>query len=257
MDGLSRIYVGNVVNIGSGSKILVNCLLGIGLFSSSAYAQIAPVAAAPVVAAPVSALDEKMQAAQKLNLDGNAAQAVVLWKEIYISADRSPEQQKLAMNAAKYLGSNAFENRDVRSAEAYFAAESIIARRLFITGQISARTFSTSVSHWAAGAGAMGRSTESAALVFFAREIKARAQAMESQKVLNREASFSADTVEGIRVSANSVCVINNIEILSKQISCSDEASAIGEAISLQARQIKADAPPPVKKDEKSKGEEE
>jgi hypothetical protein len=51
--------------------------------------------------------------------------------------------------------------------------------------------------------------------------------------------------------------VINNVEILSKQISCADEASAIGEAMSLQARQIKADAPPPEKKDDKKKGEEE
>jgi hypothetical protein len=245
------------VNIGTGSKILVKCLLGIGLFASTAYAQTTNLTPVTPVAAAPSVLSEKMQAAKKLNTDGNPAQAAVLWKEIYTSADKTPEQQKLAMDAAKYLGFYAVESRDVRSAEAYFAAESIIARRLFITGQLSARTFSSSVSHWATGAGAMGRSSESAALVFFAREIKARAQAMESQKILNREASFSADSVEGIRVSANSICVINNVEILSKQISCADEASAIGEAMSLQARQIKADAPPPEKKDDKKKGEEE
>ena len=248
------------MNMVSGSKILVKCLLGIGLFASTAYAQTANVTPAPLApVAPVaqpSVLVEKMQNAVKLNADGNIPQAVALWKEIYISADKSPEQQKLAMDSAKYLGFNAVENRDVRSAEAYFAAESIIARRLFVTGQLSARTFSSSVSHWATGAGAMGRSSESAALVFFAREVKARAQAMESQKVLNREANFSADSIEGIRVSSSSVCVINNVEILAKQITCTDEANAIGEAMSLQARQIKADAPPPEKKDDKKKGDE-
>ena len=205
-------------------------------------------------AAAIAALQTQFDQAREFNLAGNSPQAVKIWQDVYVKADKSPEQQKLAAEAAKMLGFNAIENRNPRETEAYFAAEAIISRRLFMTGNLNARNFSMTISHWATGAGAMGRSSESAALVYFAREVKARAMAMESQKVLNREATFSADSVEGVRVSGDNICSVSSIELLKAQVSCTDEASALNEALSLQARQIKADAPPPiVKKDDKDK----
>jgi len=101
------------------------------------------------------------------------------------------------------------------------------------------------------------RSNDSAALVFYAREINARERAALSSQVLNRDADFAADKIEGVRVDTGSFCATSYIPLLAKKVSCEDERAAKSEALSLQARQIKADAPKPMSKEEREKKDKE
>jgi hypothetical protein len=87
--------------------------------------------------------------------------------------------------------------------------------------------------------------------VFYAQEIKARAQAEVSAQLLNRDASNAADSVSGVRVATSGLCVVGRDPILKDRVSCDDEAGARGEALSMQARQIRASAPPPPSKEER------
>jgi hypothetical protein len=181
--------------------------------------------------------------------------AIINWKIAYDNATTDVEGQKAALEAAKYLGYAMLEQRDIRAAEAHFAAETIIARKLYFTGSINAKPLTDAIKHWASASGLMMRSNDSAALVFYAREINARERAALSSQILNREAQFASDSVESIKVDAGTYCAVAAVDYLAKQVSCDDERGARSEALSLQARQIKADAPKPISKEEKAKKE--
>jgi hypothetical protein len=157
----------------------------------------------------------------------------------------------VAWEASKRLGFLAFEKRDPRSAETFFGAEAVLARRLYFSGKISPRAFADSVQRFASATGSMGRSGESAALSFYAQEIKSRAQAEVSSQLLNRDTNDPADSVGNVRVAASGLCVVGRDPILKDRVSCEDEEGARGEALALQARQIKASAPPPPTKAER------
>jgi hypothetical protein len=185
------------------------------------------------------------------SLAGNGDEAVKLWRTAITLAPAGDTGDLVAMEAAKRLGFAAFERRDPRSAEAFFAGEAIIARRLYFADKITARAFADAVSRWASATGAMGRSGDSAALVFYAQEIRARAQAAASAEVLNRDANNPADDVGTVKIANSSVCIVGREPLLKDRVSCDDEAGARGEALSLQSRQIKASAPPPPTKEER------
>lgn len=185
------------------------------------------------------------------NNAGDLATALAAWQEAYNSAPDTANGKIIAMEAAKRLGYVMIEHQDPRRAEAYFAAEAVIGRKLFFQGELSARKVADAVNHWASAAGAMGRSNESAALVFYAREIRARAAAASSSQILNREAEFKADSIEGMHVNIGTFCATSYVEILAKHVTCEDEAGARTEAVTLESRQIKADAPPPMTKAER------
>lgn len=212
----------------------------------------------PTVALP--AVDEAaaragLAAGTSANAEGKIADAIAQWSKAYSMAPSTDEGRKIARDAAKRLGFAAVENRNARMAESYWAAEAILARKLYFSGAINARAFSESLSHWASGAGAMGRSAESSAFVFYAAEVRARAQAAQSSQILNRESSFKADKVENIRVDAGGLCVTDNVDILKAHVTCDDERTMRSDAVSLQTRQITADAPPPPTKAEREAAE--
>lgn len=202
-----------------------------------------------------AAANEAYARGNAANAAGDAATAVAAWKQAYRLAPRSGAGLQVAMNSAKRLGFAMIDSQDLRSAEAYFAAEAVISRRLYFLGETSARRLSEAVMHWASGAGAMGRSNESAALVFYAQEIRARAQAASSSQILKRDAEFKSDSVEAVRVNVGGLCVTSHIEMLASLVSCQDEAGARTEAVSMQSRQIIADAPPPPTKAERDAAE--
>ncbi len=202
-------------------------------------------------AAIKSANDLVLQKAKAAKDTGDMSGASKLWQEVYENSANDADGMKQALESAKNLGFYSLENQDVRRAEAYFAAESIIARKLFFSGVINAKPLTEGVKHWASAAGLMMRSNDSAALVFYAREINARERATLSSQVLNREADFAADKIEGIKVDSGVFCAVSYIPLLAKKVSCDDERAAKTEALSLQARQIKADAPKPMSKEER------
>ena len=222
------------------------------LTPSAVLPPVDPVAAAATDEAAASAVFGVGSAA---NANGNIAEAVASWSKAYSLAPATDGGRKIAREAAKRLGFAAVENRNARMAESYWAAEAILARKLYFAGVINARAFSESLGHWASGAGSMGRSAESSAFVFYAAEVRARAQAAQSAQILNRESNFKADKVENIRVDAGGLCVTGNIDILKTHVSCDDERSMRSDAVSLQTRQITADAPPPPTKAEREAAE--
>ncbi|KAF0117091.1 MAG: hypothetical protein FD163_65 [Hyphomonadaceae bacterium] len=219
--------------------------------------EVSPAPVQPAPATPTTgpadavAANEAYARGNAANTAGDAAAAITAWKQAYQLAPRSGAGLQVAMNSAKRLGFAMIDAQDLRSAEAYFAAEAIISRRLYFLGETSARRLSEAVTHWASGAGAMGRSNESAALVFYAQEIRARAQAAASSQILKRDAEFKADSVEAVRVNVGGLCVTSHVEMLASLVSCQDEAGARTEAVSMQSRQIIADAPPPPTKAER------
>jgi hypothetical protein len=209
--------------------------------------------AAPVPAAVVT--DEAARAAFKTGIEansaGNLAAAEAAFRQAITLAPAGETGDGVAMDAAKRLGFLAFERRDPRGAETFFGAEAVLARRLYFSNKISARGFADAVGRFASATGAMGRSGDSAALVFYAQEIKARAQAEASAQALNRDANNAADSISGVRVASTGLCVVGRDPILRDRVSCDDEAGARGEALSMQARQIRASAPPPPSKEER------
>lgn len=212
-----------------------------------------PVAAPEAPAAPVSdaaALAAMAQAAQA-SAAGDARGAERAWREALTLAPIGDAGDKIAADAAKRLGFSAIERRDPRGAETFFAAEAVILRRMHFAGRASARAFSDAVGRWASATGSMGRSNESAALVFYAQEIRARAQAAASAEALNRDAKSLADQVGPVRVSVGELCAVGRDGVLKDRVTCDDEAGARAEALSLQARQIRASAPPPPTKEER------
>jgi hypothetical protein len=220
----------------------------------------APAAAAPgdVSAAPtqpVAITDEAARTAFKAGLDANAASnlaaAEAAFRQAISLAPPGEAGDGISMDAAKRLGFLAFERRDPRGAETFFGAEAVLARRLYFSNKISARGFADAVGRFASATGAMGRSGDSAALVFYAQEIRARAQAEQSAQALNRDANNAADAISGVRVAASGLCVVARDPVLKDRVSCDDEAGARGEALSMQARQIRASAPPPPTKEER------
>jgi hypothetical protein len=212
-------------------------------------APVAPPAPPPVVT------DEAARAAFKAGLDANTAgnlpAAEAAFRQAITLAPAGEAGDVVAMDAAKRLGFLAFERRDPRAAETFFGAEAVLARRLYFTSKISPRGFADAVGRFASATGAMGRSGDSAALVFYAQEIKSRAQAEASAQLLNRDANNAADGVSGVRVATSALCVVGRDPILRDRVSCDDEAGARGEALSMQARQIRASAPPPPTKAER------
>jgi hypothetical protein len=215
-----------------------------------------PVPEAPVIAPPVVAVtDEAARAAFKAGIDANAAGnmrgAEAAFRQAIVLAPAGEAGDSISMDASKRLGFLAFENRDPRTAETFFGAEAVLARRLYFSAKISPRGFADAVGRFASATGAMGRSGDSAALVFYAQEIKARAQAEQSAQILNRDANNAADAISGVRVASSALCVVGRDPILKDRVSCDDEAGARGEALSLQARQIRASAPPPPTKEER------
>lgn len=214
-----------------------------------------PPAPAPPPPPPPVVTDEAARAAFKAGLDANSAGNLVAaeasFRQALTLAPAGEAGDAVAMDAAKRLGFLAFERRDPRTAETFFGAEAVLARRLYFSNKISARAFSDAVGRFASATGAMGRSGDSAALVFYAQEIKARAQAEASAQVLNRDANNTADGLSGVRVATSDLCVVSRDPLLKDRVSCDDEAGARGEALSLQARQIRASAPPPPTKEER------
>lgn len=225
---------------------------------------VAPVAeTAPIIdfAGLKASNDKALLEAKGLKEAGNMAGAVKIWQGVFENSASDNDGLKQSIEAAKNLGYYYLENQDLRRAEAYFAAESILSRRLYFMGGINAKPFTDAIKHWASAAGLMMRSNESAALVFYAREVGARERAALSSQVLNREAAFAADKIEGVKVNAGVFCATSYVPALAKKVSCEEEISTKTEALSLQARQIKADAPKPMSKEEreaksKEKGEE-
>jgi hypothetical protein len=216
-----------------------------------------PVVEAPVppVVPPVVVTDEAARAAFKAGLEANVAgnipAAEVAFRQAITLAPAGELGDVVSMDAAKRLGFLAFERRDPRTAETFFGAEAVLARRLYFSAKISPRGFADAVGRFASATGAMGRSGDSAALVFYAQEIKARAQAEASAQLLNRDTNNAADSVSGVRVASSGLCVVGRDPILKDRVSCDDEAGARGEALSMQARQIRASAPPPPTKAER------
>jgi hypothetical protein len=219
------------------------------LFTTPSTPSSQPAAPPPIIT------DEAARAAFKAGLEantaGNLSAAEAAFRQAITLAPAGETGDTVAMDAAKRLGFLAFERRDPRSAETFFGAEAVLARRLYFSNKISARGFADAVGRFASATGAMGRSGDSAALVFYAQEIKARAQAEVSAQALNRDANNAADSVSGVRVASTGLCVVGRDPILKDRISCDDEAGARGEALSMQARQIRASAPPPPTKEER------
>ncbi len=209
----------------------------------------------PAVSAQTIAAKETLTKANEINNNGNIIEAAKLFSSAYTSSGDDFDGLKISMEAAKKLGFISLEQQNIRSAEAYFAAESLIARRLYFQGQLSARAFSDSIGRWASGSGAMGRSIESAALVFYGKEIKARDRANASSAIMKRDPNFDADSIESVKINGGTLCVINSVAILKTKITCEDEAAARTEALSLQTRQILADAPPPPTKEQREQAE--
>jgi hypothetical protein len=238
---------------GSGVNSLVAPLPSAPALPTDFQASPAP-SAAPTAPAPVIT-DEAARAAFKTGLEantaGNLSAAEAAFRQAITLAPAGETGDSVAMDAAKRLGFLAFERRDPRGAETFFGAEAVLARRLYFSNKISARGFADAVGRFASATGAMGRSGDSAALVFYAQEIKARAQAEASAQALNRDANNAADSISGVRVASTGLCVVGRDPILKDRVSCDDEAGARGEALSMQARQIRASAPPPPSKEER------
>lgn len=216
----------------------------------------APVAAAAAPVAPEPAVsDAPAKAALKAGSDASAAGdipgAVAAWRQAVELAPPGEAGERIVADAARRLGFAAYELRNPRGAEPFFAAEAVLMRRMYFSGRASARAFSDAVGRWASATGLMGRSNESAALVFYAQEIKARAQAAASAEALNRDAESPADQIGPVRVNVGEFCATGREPLLKDRVSCEDEAGARSEALSLQARQIRASAPPPPSKEER------
>jgi hypothetical protein len=215
----------------------------------------APVATPEPAPPPPPITDEAAREALKAGTAASAAgdlrQAEQAFRNALTLAPPGEAGDAVALEATKRLGFLAFEKRDPRSAETFFGAEAVLARRLYFSGKISPRAFADSVQRFASATGSMGRSGESAALSFYAQEIKSRAQAEVSSQLLNRDTNDPADSVGNVRVAASGLCVVGRDPILKDRVSCEDEEGARGEALALQARQIKASAPPPPTKAER------
>jgi hypothetical protein len=214
----------------------------------------APVATPdPIPPAPITdeAAREYLKTGTAASATGDLRQAELAYRAALTLAPPGEPGDAVAWEASKRLGFLAFEKRDPRSAETFFGAEAVLARRLYFSGKISPRAFADSVQRFASATGSMGRSGESAALSFYAQEIKSRAQAEVSSQLLNRDTNDPADSVGNVRVAASGLCVVGRDPILKDRVSCEDEEGARGEALALQARQIKASAPPPPTKAER------
>lgn len=207
----------------------------------------------PTPPAPVTdeAARDSLKAGVAASATGDLRQAEQSYRAALTLAPLGEPGDTIAWEASKRLGFLAFEKRDPRSAETFFGAEAVLARRLYFSGKISPRAFADSVQRFASATGSMGRSGESAALSFYAQEIKSRAQAEVSSQLLNRDTNDPADSVGNVRVAASGLCVVGRDPILKDRVSCEDEEGARGEALALQARQIKASAPPPPTKAER------
>ncbi len=192
-----------------------------------------------------------LAAAKSANTNGEVKTAIGLFQSAYEKSPVNNDGRKIAMESAKRLGFLYLEGQDFRRAEASFAAEAIIGRKLYFEGSINSKPFIEAVRHWATAAGLMTRSDESAALVFYANEIGARERAAQAAQIQNREAIFASDEVEGVRVNVGNYCATEYLPFLKSQVECKDELSAKSEAIGLQLKQIKADAPPEPSKAEK------
>ena len=216
---------------------------------------LAPIAAPEPSPPPPPITDEaareSLKAGVAASTAGDLRQAEQAFRAALTLAPPGEAGDAVALEASKRLGFLAFEKRDPRSAETFFGAEAVLARRLYFSGKISPRAFADSVQRFASATGSMGRSGESAALSFYAQEIKSRAQAEVSSQLLNRDTNDPADSVGNVRVAASGLCVVGRDPILKDRVSCEDEEGARGEALALQARQIKASAPPPPTKAER------
>lgn len=203
----------------------------------------APAAPPAAVSMDDTASKAALAVAREARTAGNDALAIEKWREVLQVAPPGPQGDMDAMEASRMLGYSALEQRDPRSAETYFAAEAILARRLFMNGLLSARRLTDAVGRWAGAAGAMGRSTESDALVRYGWVIRDRTQAAASESILNREASTEQSGSTDVRVESNSgVCVTEREPLLRTRITCEDEAGAMTEAMSLRASQLRAPA---------------
>jgi len=217
-----------------------------------------PPAPPPIDYAAIKAANDLvLQKAKASKEAGDLVGASKLWQNVYENSATDTDGMKQSLEAAKNLGFYSLETQDVRRAEAYFAAESVLARKLYFSGSVNSKPLTEGIKHWASAAGLMMRSNDSAALVFYAREINARERAALSSQVLNRDGDFAADKIEGVRVDTGSFCATSYIPLLAKKVSCEDERAAKSEALSLQARQIKADAPKPMSKEEREKKDKE
>ncbi len=216
---------------------------------------VAPVSTPEPAPPPPPVTDEAARESLKVgtaaSATGDLRQAEQAFRAALTLAPPGEAGDPIAWEASKRLGFLAFEKRDPRSAETFFGAEAVLARRLYFSGKISPRAFADSVQRFASATGSMGRSGESAALSFYAQEIKSRAQAEVSSQLLNRDTNDPADSVGNVRVAASGLCVVGRDPILKDRVSCEDEEGARGEALALQARQIKASAPPPPTKAER------
>lgn len=223
------------------------------LVSFSANAQTAPVTPTPVQIDPFDLEGAKadLASAKTANMNGEVKSAQKLFQTAYEKSPKTADGRKIAMESAKRLGFLYLETQDFRRAEAVFAAEAVIGRKMYFEGAINAKPFIEAVRHWATAAGLMSRSDESAALVFYANEIGARERAAQAAQIQNREATFASDGIEGVRINAGNYCASEHLPFLKSQFECKDEIAAKTEALGLQLKQIKADAPPEPSKAEK------
>ncbi len=208
----------------------------------------------PIVQADNSDLEgakTDLAAAKVANTNGETKSALKLFQSAYEKSPKTADGRKIAMESAKRIGFIYLESQDFRRAEAAFAGEAVIGRKMYFEGTINGKPFIESVRHWATAAGLMSRSDESAALVFYANEIGARERAAQAAQIQNREAIFASDGIEGVRVNAGEYCASDYLPFLRSQFECKDELSAKAEALGLQLKQIKADAPPEPSKAEK------
>lgn len=261
----------------AGSIAAMACVL-IGLTGSGAFAQQAaptpdvlpPATPGTTETAPADAIDplavegvESVDpvalAAAQTKLDagvaayqaGQAQEAGTLLGQAYVEAPAGSEGDRIAMEAARRLGFIAIEARNPRNAEAAFAAETLLGRRLLVHSGLPVQRYTAAINRWAAASGAMGRAAESAALGFYARELRRRQEAAVSSEILRRDAVFDADTKSINEVSVGEHCVAGRDPLLSQRVNCAEEMNTRREALELQARQIVADAPPPPTKAER------
>lgn len=192
---------------------------------------------------PDAASKAELATAAAASAAGDVAAATAGWRRVITLAPAGAVGDRDAMEASRRLGFAALEARDLRAGETWFAAEAILARRLFIAGQLPPRRLVDAVGRWASATGAMGRSTESDALVRYSWVIRDRTQAAASTTILKREASDEESGNTDVRVNANpAVCAVGREPLLAGRVSCQDEAGALTEALSLRASQLRAPA---------------
>ena len=105
--------------------------------------------AVPAVAQTDLAARGAFQAGLASNTAGDLRGAEAAFRQAIVLAPAGEVGDSVSMEAAKRLGFLAFENRDPRTAETFFGAEAVLARRLYFSAKISPRGFADAVGRFA------------------------------------------------------------------------------------------------------------